>query len=136
MRRSGPLKRSGGLKRKPPNPRWPYDGQLAHEWFLAVTRPHGKKAPCAACGNKRVCEGHHVIAKQTIKDYALGKRLTNAECQALLWSSDNGIPVCRRCHEAHENGSKRIPRDKLPMRCFLFAEKLGLRHRLEPPVYP
>lgn len=141
MKRSGPLRRSGRLVRSKPfkrgkplraKPRTTpqYDAEKKRAFDLAVLRPGGKRAKCAVCGAP-ADDAHHVLAKQTIKQYALSAGLSWDELQDLLWDPRNGLPVCRRDHDRHENAFARIPRHCIPGVAWDFADAIEMGHRLD-----
>lgn len=70
--------------------------------------------PCAACGRLTFTAAHHVVYQQHLK----------AEDR---WRQENALSVCTSCHEAHHNGSRRIPLEVLSDDNLNFAsEVLGL----------
>lgn len=57
---------------------------------------------------------HHVVYQQHLRG------------EHPLWDPRDGVPLCRPCHEAHHNGSRRVPCSRLPDEALEFAfEVLG-----------
>ena len=102
-------------------------------WKREVTR--GRR--CIVCNRGGKLDPHHVLPARRILDWARERRLALDDPQVigLLFDPDNGVPVCREDHEAHENGSRRIPFRLLPLAALRFAERLDLGHVLDR-LYP
>lgn len=117
MRRS-PLKRGAPLKasrRRQSNPMPAAAREARAAWAANL-------GPCAVCpAEGGVCsgpvQGHHAIAKQSLKRHGLHRA---------LWDLRNRVPVCEHRHEQHTTAHKPIPRELLPASVFEFAEEVGL----------
>ena len=129
-----PIERSGGLSRAPKAkggrptpyrvpaqrgaPHGPAEGPMAPlEWRETVWTLDGGR--CVACGRSVpldadhwVWQAHHCIPKQ---------RLRRERMHHLVWHPDNGVTLCRRCHERHESATERVPGGTLPARVTRFA---------------
>jgi hypothetical protein len=77
---------------------------LARDFRAAVLA----KGPCLMCC-ARATDPHHVVYQQHLRG------------EHPLWDPRDGVPLCRHCHEAHHNGSRRIPCVKLPDAALEFA---------------
>lgn len=71
-------------------------------------------------------QGHHVIAKQTLRRRGLLE---------FLWDVRNRMPVCEHRHGQHTNRFRPIPRDLVPPEAVAFAEELDLSHLIDR-AYP
>lgn len=103
------MKRSGLRSR--PRPR-PSIGRLPAQDFRKAT----VRGWCAAddCLNQPT-DPHHVVYAQHLRRHGLPQ-----------WDVRDGLPLCRPCHEAHHNGSKRLPLTALTDSNLEFAfEQLG-----------
>jgi hypothetical protein len=116
MRRS-PLKRRTPLKatRRQPNPMTAAGREARAAWAANL-------GPCVVCPTEGgVCagpvQGHHAIAKQSLKRHGLHR---------VLWDPRNRVPVCEHRHEQHTTRYRPIPRSLLPASVFEFADELGL----------
>lgn len=125
MRRSGPLKRRTGLKRRR-KPR-PTEGPLApFEWKRGAFFAAGGR--CAVCGKWAGWwdggpptppgrgEAHHVLPARFLRSHGLHDR---------VWDSRNVMWCCARCHELHENGSRLFPASLIPESARKFAAEVG-----------
>jgi hypothetical protein len=105
------------------------DRQAAEAW---ANRARTK--PCARCGGRRV-QGHHVIAKQTLRQNAMQN---GYEYERVVWDARNLISLCERCHGAHHAATHRLSlsfvRGACP-RIDQFAREVGLEWWLER-TYP
>lgn len=67
-------------------------------WKKAVLK---KASLCAACGGSERLNAHHARSVQEI----LVRNLITREVQLYecveLWDVENGVVLCRRCHEEH-----------------------------------
>lgn len=89
---------------------------------------HGGK--CLVCGHRAV-QAHHIVPLRTL--FAQGEDVA----QELGGDQRNGMPVCKTCHERHEQAFKRIPRSKLPAIAIEWAEAYGFAWYVEDRrVYP
>lgn len=112
--------RRARLKAKRPEPD-PEQALAAAVFYEAVTRTRR----CAMCGrNARRLHAHHVIEKQVVKAL-VGKDW------AIVYDPRNGIALDPTCHERHTNRSHPLPRRKVPLAAWQFAEELGLESRIE-----
>jgi hypothetical protein len=125
LRRKTGLKQGGALKRvgqalrrtplgaNPPRRDDPAQVQAFFDAVLTVPAPPDAtgarrvRARCAVCG-KRAVDPHHVLAKQHLRRY---EKKMGVPVGSLVWDPDNGLPLCRGCHDNHETGHRRIPRD-------------------------
>lgn len=75
---------------------------------------------CIVHDDESDCDGdiqaHHVVTQQ---------QLRHAGRDDLLWTIWNGAAVCELAHRRHTLAVERIPRDRLPLRCTIFAETYG-----------
>lgn len=89
---------------------------------------------CLACPGKRrarAVHAHHVIPKRTIE--ARGDDFARDHA----YDAKNGLPVCFRCHEKHENAVVRIPRARLRPEHFEWALEHGFGWFIDDArVYP
>lgn len=103
------MRRTKGLRSRP-RPKPSIERVLARDFRDAVLA----KGSCRMCGG-RPDDPHHVVYQQHLRYDGHP-----------LWDPRDGIPLCRRCHDAHHNGSNRIPVGKLAVENFEFAfEHLG-----------
>ena len=130
LKRSSPLKRGATLahstlKRRARKRHDEKQVQVFFEtvlWRLELGGTARRPAPCRMCGHvKPDMDPHHVLPKQWL---AKVEKTLKLERGSLMWDPDNGIALCRECHDRHELAHKRIPRWKLPHRCWLFVAKV------------
>lgn len=154
LRQVTPLKQGEStLKRVPLQPRMSaLENRAWHLWVEAVTRV----GVCAVCkrgpkgrGAKRLwikLDPHHVIPARAIRRYLRsyfsgmsGWQMTHDEKEGLrvrlLFNPENGVALCRDCHEAHECGAERVPRALVPGSAVRFAAQLGLGYLIDR-LYP
>lgn len=120
------LTRTNRLRRRPKVGASTLDRQAAAAWKRTVCGP---KARCLGCGSTQRLDAHHVVPQRAIKGFVSAQRLpadeAHEELRRLLWNTDNGIPLCRSCHEFHERAVRRLPRERLPQTALAFARQLG-----------
>lgn len=141
-----PLKPGEPLRSKPSDfNKMPkaWRGPWAH-WRATVT----EVGVCAVCGRgpkarepeKRVGVGldpHHVIPARYIRAFTDRLRHTMLPREfrpfqaAVLFDVRNGLCLCRDCHEAHETGAERVPRELVPDSAVWFAREIGLERLIE-----
>lgn len=114
--------------RRPNNPN-PY----ARGWTQRVLTLYGRRCLVKDCGKKAV-HGHHIVPLQMLKSRF-------GEIHPLCYDQRNGFPICKRCHEQHELGVKRIRFRDLPELALEWAEDHGFKWYIQPtgpkpPVYP
>jgi hypothetical protein len=108
------------------------DTDAARAWWVAVVK--GKR--CVVCKSRYLLQGHHVVSQQRLKkEYPKGAP-DGRSLQELLWSVENGIPVCAFHHMRHESAFERIPARLIPLAAFKFAADLKLDHLVGPNIYP
>lgn len=116
LRRSGELKRSGGLRSRSPNR--PQEGPLTPaDWFWTALREQGYR--CAVTDERLELwqlEVHHPLPKGILRTRRLYEH---------VWDPRNALVVLADVHEAHENGSTRIPRSAIRDVTWEFAAELG-----------
>jgi hypothetical protein len=101
------MKRKGLRSRPKPHPS--VERVLARDFRKAVLR-----GPCLACGASPD-DPHHVVYQQHLRERTLP-----------LWDWRDGVPLCRRCHDAHHNRSRPLCCSLLPDAALEFAfEHLG-----------
>lgn len=136
LKRFSPLRAKSGLERKSslkrtamkrPVKRSGYDLGMAGAWWASVV---GTRS-CAVCGERNRVEGHHILPKRDIKQWALSEGLTTADAQKYLWDERNGLPLCVDCHQRHETAFQRVPRRLLPDSAFEFAKEMDLDYLLD-----
>lgn len=109
------MKRSG---RRPSE-----DPEAARLWYLGVCH---RRAVCAVCGASGArLEAHHVIDASWLRKVAKSHRLSHAETVRLVYCEDNGLALCSPCHARHESGHAKVPRAKLPVKVWGFAERVN-----------
>lgn len=102
------MKRSGLRSRPKRHPT--IERILARDFRRATVKGY-----CAAGCGMAATDAHHVVYEQELRKRGLPR-----------WDARDGLPVCRTCHEAHHNGSKRLPLHLLPTVSLEFAfEQLG-----------
>jgi hypothetical protein len=129
-----PLKRTSALKAS--RVVWGRVEAEAHRaWVRKITR-----RPCAVCAAESVekaqaslhgrRDAHHVLPARYIRRYVRSLRLPAEEAfkllVSLLYDPRNGICLCRRCHDKHETGFRRVPRALIPTKAVQFAREIGL----------
>ena len=128
-RRSGglkrtPLKRGKSLRAQPQEPLTADQADLRAAWIKAVVP---RRARCAVCGEKGrrgdPLQGHHVAEQQVLENRAKDLGL---DPEQIVWDPDAGMPVHRSEHEAHTNGSHRLPRSSVPGNCLAYLTALNL----------
>lgn len=121
---------------------WDKLDAAAHaEWKRKVTRL--RCARCAARGREHDADNrrdpHHILPARYLRRYVRGLRLPADEARvllrSLLYDPRNGMCLCRKCHENHENASHSVLREMIPAKAWQFAEELGMAHVLER-LYP
>lgn len=95
-------------------------------WTQRVFSLYGRA--CVVCRGAAAAQAHHAVPKRTI--IARGGAI-----DLLVFDARNGVPVCHRCHEAHENGSRRIPYVCLPGGVVAWAHENGWAWYLDR-IYP
>lgn len=81
---------------------------------------------CIAC-MRPAANYHHVLPQSKIKVYARGMKRDgiNVDLPKLLLDSRNLVPMCFDCHQGHENWSRRLSREQVPVGAWEFARELG-----------
>ena len=105
------MKRSGLRSR--PKPHTSIELVLARDFRKAIVKGY-----CAApwC-REGATDAHHIVYEQELR-----------KCCLPRWDRRDGIALCRPCHDAHHNASRRIPLSALPDQALEFAfEQLGPR---------
>ncbi len=102
-------------------------------WTQRVFTLYGRRCLVKDCGKKAV-QAHHIVPRQMIADKF-------GEEHPLCYDQRNGFPICKRCHEQHELGVKRIRFRDLPELALEWAEDHGFGWYIEPrgpkpPTYP
>lgn len=119
-------------KTNPPR-RYGVKNPMARGWTQRVFALYGRH--CLACPkhvHTRAVQAHHLVPAQRIRNDA---RKTRAERAELEFDARNGFPICQRCHEQHETGTRRIPMSRIPALALEWAIDHGYEHVLTPPVY-
>ena len=132
LRRRSPLRRGGPLRRR--RKKRPPEGPLTQiEWMAAVYRRAGGRSDVSGVRLPAQWLGpanfHHVISKQALRQAGLYDQ---------VWRWENGMLLTWEEHADHESGHRRIPREKVPRVCRVFAAELGPRWEsvIESPRYP
>lgn len=95
--------------------------RLARElWAMGMSECRVCPAEGSECEGP--IQGHHVIAKQTLKRHGLHLH---------LWDVRNRLPVCEHRHAQHTNASKPIPREFVSAAAWEFAAEVGLEWWLD-----
>jgi 5-methylcytosine-specific restriction endonuclease McrA len=118
-----PVRRSS-LRRSRPRPRDDFERALEQEW-----REHARRAGgCARCGTTRNLDGHHVLPKADLRNWAAAEHI---DPTPLIWNVANQLVICRNCHDRHHSGYARLPRLIISEQAWAFARSLGLDWKLE-----
>lgn len=67
-------------------------------------------------------QAHHCLTQQQLRRRGFADR---------LWTPENGMTICERAHARHTKAVERIERSRVPERCVVFAEDLGLGYLLD-----
>lgn len=148
MKRGGPLKRTGGLKRspmkrKPPRPKveripLPADPVFSKTVGHSIKKPHleGPLTPSEWWTAAMVRTGHREELNGTaLTDlsawavqvhHVISKHwLRTNGYHEVVWHPDNSMVLKTSAHSDHETAARRIPRSKVREETWAFARSIG-----------